>query len=63
MLIDKITNFINTTDKKAYQISRDTGISATVIQEVKTGKRKVENITLKTAEKLLKYIDELEKSK
>ena len=59
MLIEKIEKLINS-DVTAYQISKETGVSITAIQEVKIGKRKVENLTLKTAEKLLKYIEERE---
>ena len=62
MLIEKIQKLVDS-EITSYQIGKATGLSVTVVQEFKKGNRKVENMTLKTAEKLLKYIDELEKSK
>lgn len=38
-----------------YQVKKDTGVSETVIREIRNGKRKLENITLGTAEKLYDY--------
>ncbi|HBK3250728.1 TPA: hypothetical protein ACS48P_002531, partial [Staphylococcus aureus] len=43
-----------------YRINQDTGVSYGGISELRSGKRKVNNLTLETAEKLYNYQKQLE---
>ena len=42
-----------------YRLAKDSGVALSMIQNYRNGSRKVENMTLKTAEKLIKYMEEL----
>ena len=42
-----------------YRISKDTGITLSVIQKYRSDVSKIENMTLKVANKLIKYTEEL----
>ncbi|HDE9467531.1 TPA: hypothetical protein PD742_002789 [Staphylococcus aureus] len=54
--IEKLLN-----DKSSnYRINQDTGVSYGGISELRSGKRKVNNLTLETAEKLYNYQKQLE---
>jgi DNA-binding protein len=44
-----------------YRIAKDSGVALSMIQNYRNGSRKVENMTLKTAGKLCKYIERYEK--
>ena len=49
--IKKILNSSET----SYRISKETGIAVQVIDRYRHGKSKIENMTLKNAEKILKF--------
>ena len=55
--IEKLFNS-NITD---YRIAKDSGVALSMIQNYRNGSRSIENMTLKTAEKLCKYIERYEK--
>lgn len=42
-------------DLTGYQIYKETGISQTVISTLRNGNRDIDNLTLKTTEKLYEY--------
>lgn len=42
-------------DETSYRISKETGIAVQVIDRYRQGKSKIENMTLKNAEKILKF--------
>ena len=48
-------------DESAYSISKATGIDASTIQRLRSGDRKLDNISFKIAEKLYEYAKSLEK--
>ena len=50
-------------DISAYQITKNTGLSGTVINEIRRGKRKIENLTLETGFKLSNYWKTLNNTK
>ncbi|WP_406688126.1 hypothetical protein [Staphylococcus felis] len=52
LLLSNLTN---------YQIAKDTQMSHKTISELRSGKRKVGNLTLDTAEKLYNYQKQIEK--
>ena len=58
---DKINKLLSS-DLSNYQIAKDTEMSHKTISELRSGKRKVGNLTLDTAEKLYNYQKSLEKS-
>lgn len=55
----KIIKLIDS-DLSNYEISKNTNISHKTLSELRSGKRKLDNITLKTAEKLYNYQKQLE---
>ncbi|WP_212661224.1 hypothetical protein [Helcococcus kunzii] len=57
--INKIKQLFDS-DISGYKISQETGLSQGLIYEYKRGDKKVENMTLETAEKLMKFIKENE---
>lgn len=42
-------------DYSAYEISKGSGVGASIIQNFRLGKRKLDNLSLKNAEKLYEY--------
>ncbi|MBU0279226.1 MULTISPECIES: hypothetical protein [unclassified Gemella] len=48
-------------ENTAYKISKKTGLAISSMQFFKNGDRKIENMTLKTAEKLYKYYIDTQK--
>lgn len=60
--IDKIKKLLDG-DTTGYQISKKTGIQEIQISNLRNGKTKLENITLDTATKLMKFIEENEMNK
>ncbi|MDV0431680.1 hypothetical protein RXV91_12470 [Lactiplantibacillus sp. DA1] len=40
----------------AYRIGKDTGLSITAIQRLKTGESSIDNLSVKTAQTLLDYL-------
>lgn len=61
-LTERVTALIED-DKKytAYRISKETGVNQATITGLRTGKKKIKNITLETAEKLGKYWEDSKK--
>ncbi|QUY63973.1 hypothetical protein GUI37_01720 [Helcococcus kunzii] len=57
--IDKIKILLDS-DTTGYQISKNTGIQEIQISNLRNGKTKLENITVDTAKKLMKFIEENE---
>jgi len=55
---ESITALINS-DITAYRISKDTGIAVSVIQKILDGTSKLDNISLKNAEILATYWEEI----
>lgn len=53
--IEKLFN----SDLTDYRIAKDSGVVLSMIQNYRNGSRKIENMTLKTAEKLIKYTEDL----
>ena len=63
-LTEKVTALIeNNNQYTAYRISKDTGVNQATITGLRTGKKKISNLTLETAEKLGKYWEKSEKMK
>ena len=61
-MIDQAVNQIEelfNSDLTDYRISKDTGITLSVIQKYRNDISKIENMTLKVANKLIKYTEEL----
>lgn len=56
--IQQIEELFNS-DLTDYRISKDTGITLSVIQKYRSDQSKIENMTLKVAKKLIKYSEEL----
>lgn len=56
-LRDKVQALLDS-DATSYAIAKETGISNSTIVELRHGKRKLSNITLKVAEQLEKYYDQ-----
>ena len=56
--INQIEELFNS-DLTDYRISKDTGITLSVIQKYRNDSSKIENMTLKVANKLIKYMEEL----
>lgn len=55
-LRDKVQALLDS-DATSYAIAKETGISNSTIVELRHGKRKLSNITLKVAERLGAYYD------
>lgn len=56
--IQQIEELFNS-DLTDYRISKDTGITLSVIQKYRNDTSKIENMTLKVANKLIRYTEEL----
>ena len=56
--IQQIEELFNS-DLTDYRISKDTGITLSVIQKYRSDVSKIENMTLKVANKLIRYMEEL----
>lgn len=54
-IIKEIEDLFNS-DITDYRISKDSGVALSMIQNYRKGNRKVENMTLKTANKIYKII-------
>lgn len=46
-----------------YRISKDTGVTLSVIQNYRSGKYELENMSFKVAKKLIRYAEELKTDK
>lgn len=56
--IKQIEELLNS-DLTDYRISKDTGLSLSVIQNYRSGKYELENMSFKVAKKLIRYSKEL----
>lgn len=59
-IYNTIEKLLNDKSISNYRINQDTGVSYGGISELEAGKRKVNNLTLETAEKLYNYQKQLE---
>ncbi len=59
-IYNTIEKLLNDKSISNYRINQDTGVSYGGINELGSGKRKVNNLTLETAEKLYNYQKQLE---
>ena len=50
-------------DMTSYEMSKLTGVTITALDKYRSGKSLVENMTFKTAEKLLKVLEEIKKER
>ena len=50
----KIKKVLNS-DETSYRIAKETGIAVQIIDRYRKGESKIENMTLKNAEKILKF--------
>ncbi|MCT2899012.1 XRE family transcriptional regulator [Lentilactobacillus buchneri] len=59
-LRDKIKSLLES-DISAYRIAQDTGVPQSTITYLRNGTRKVDRLTLKSAEQLANYFDKAQK--
>ena len=57
-IIKEIEELLNS-EISSYKIAKDSGVSYSLISDYRNGKRKLENMTLQVANKLIKYTEEL----
>ena len=57
-LIKEIEELLNS-EISSYKIAKDSGVSYSLISDYRNAKRKIENMTLQVANKLIKYTEEL----
>ena len=57
-LIKEIEELLNS-EISSYKIAKDSGVSYSLISDYRNSKRKIENMTLQVANKLIKYTEEL----
>ena len=57
-LIKEIEDLLNS-EISSYKIAKDSGVSYSLISDYRNSKRKIENMTLQVANKLIKYTEEL----
>ena len=57
-IIKEIEELLNS-EISSYKISKDSGVSYSLISDYRNGKRKLENMTLQVANKLIRYTEEL----
>lgn len=55
MNIEKEINDLLASDISAYRIAKDSGVAQPVITKLRNGNRKVSNLTVESAQKLLDY--------
>lgn len=58
-IIKEIEDLLNS-EISSYKISKDSGVAYSLISDYRNGKRKLENMTLQVAKKLIRYSEELE---
>lgn len=58
-LIKEIEKLLNS-EISSYKISKDSGVAYSLISDYRNGKRKIENMTLQVAKKLIRYSEEIE---
>ena len=57
-LIKEIEDLLNS-EISSYKIAKDSGVTYSLISDYRNGKRKIENMTLQVAKKLIRYAEEL----
>ena len=57
-IIKEIEDLLNS-EISSYKISKDSGVAYSLISDYRNGKRKLENMTLQVAKKLIRYSEEL----
>lgn len=57
-IIKEIEDLLNS-EISSYKIAKDSGVSYSLISDYRNSKRKIENMTLQVANKLIKYTEEL----
>ena len=57
-LIKEIEELLNS-EISSYKIAKDSGVSYSLISDYRNNKRKIENMTLQVANKLIRYTEEL----
>ena len=57
-IIKEIEELLNS-EISSYKISKDSGVSYSLISDYRNNKRKIENMTLQVAKKLIRYSEEL----
>lgn len=57
-LIKEIEDLLNS-EISSYKIAKDSGVTYSLLSDYRNGKRKLENMTLQVAKKLIKYSEEL----
>ena len=57
-LIKEIEELLNS-EISSYKIAKDSGVSYSLISDYRNAKRKIENMTLQVAKKLIRYSEEL----
>ena len=57
-LIKEIEELLNS-EISSYKIAKDSGVSYSLISDYRNSKRKIENMTLQVAKKLIRYSEEL----
>ena len=57
-IIKEIEELLNS-EISSYKISKDSGVSYSLISDYRNNKRKIENMTLQVANKLIRYTEEL----
>ena len=57
-LIKEIEELLNS-EISSYKISKDSGVAYSLISDYRNGKRKLENMTLQVANKLIRYTEDL----
>ena len=57
-LIKEIEELLNS-EISSYKIAKDSGVSYSLISDYRNSKRKIENMTLQVANKLIRYTEEL----
>ena len=57
-LIKEIEDLLNS-EISSYKIAKDSGVTYSLLSDYRNGKRKIENMTLQVAKKLIRYAEEL----
>lgn len=57
-LIKEIEELLNS-EISSYKISKDSGVTYSLLSDYRNGKRKIENMTLQVANKLLRYSEKI----
>lgn len=61
-VIKQIEELLNS-EISTYKIAKDSGVTYSLLSDYRNGKRKIENMTLQVAKKLIRYSEELKNDK